>query len=412
MFIDNECFIKSERESNRFILDTSEIHFSFDTLNCSPIECYKILQCKRKVLSKNQDVFIVNHHINILKKYDTKIQTLEITDAKLSDCISNTNGVLPLEIIITKILNKHFLVNESNLWIYFVEHSENVIKIIYGLGDLIILSRKITRNQCQDGLVAEFMQNAHYMKRYGFKNELSVFSNFDEIILYCNENNNVFHVQKVSIEILCQKLKLEKTDRFHDVFLRYVDLNDFNYLFSNNSFYIFLSKYYNKISIFLAVFIMILGVACFCAEQQTSEVQKRLLSIEKYKSRIDTESLQTVIDYKNYQKINALYELMKLTESPNLLFEIAQISLQNIIYEIKEMHFETNGLTIKASTLESDIKKIGVAVKNKKAYKIKVEKMHQIPQKDLSLIFDSCDCDNNIDKRQKMVDVIICIQKK
>ena len=148
-FLENFSITHCDKSENfQIIVDYPEaFEFSIDRLRKSTIfDVLDHLRCQRKILSKNEDAFLVQYEsflLNFWKEKEYKIQKVTVTHNELLKIAENFDGIIPLEFLILDFCKKIENLEENTWWLYIAIHNENEIRIVAGQGCCLLLSRSI-----------------------------------------------------------------------------------------------------------------------------------------------------------------------------------------------------------------------------------------------------------------------------
>lgn len=332
----------SEVNYNKIIIDRTDIDFVLEHLkNCSVIDAYKILRCRTEVLLPHESIFLIrNDNFNLLKRNNFYIQKNTIDNPDFYKKINLSNGVFLFENVISEFCKRVSKIDENTWWLYIGEHQSSGIKFVAGVGNGIVFSRIIEQSKnFQEEIEFHTFKTLQYIKRFGFKDEIKIFSAIDNFVI----KNQFIEIIDLKRSFLEKNVKnVDDTEYvLVDFFSR--NKNVKTAFITENFFRYFLKNHLNKIFVFLFLCFFILGFWFLNIQKQIYDLkyfinqnEKTLLSTIKDSSK----TFEAKIDVNNFEYIQYVTKFLKESKNPIEIFKKLSIIFQGKKIQIETLSME------------------------------------------------------------------------
>lgn len=332
----------SEVNYNKIIIDRTDIDFVLEHLkNCSVIDAYKILRCRTGVLLPHESIFLIrNDNFNLLKRNNFYIQKNTIDNPDFYKKINLSNGVFLFENVISEFCKRVSKIDENTWWLYIGEHQSSGIKFVAGVGNGIVFSRIIEQSKnFQEEIEFHTFKTLQYIKRFGFKDEIKIFSAIDNFII----KNQFIEIIDLKRSFLEKNVKnVDDTEYvLVDFFSR--NKNVKTAFITENFFRYFLKNHLNKIFVFLFLCFFILGFWFLNIQKQIYDLknfinqnEKTLLSTIKDSSK----TFEAKIDVDNFEYIQYVTKFLKESKNPIEIFKKLSVIFQGKKIQIETLSME------------------------------------------------------------------------
>lgn len=332
----------SEVNYNKIIIDRTDIDFVLEHLkNCSVIDAYKILRCRTGVLLPHESIFLIrNDNFNLLKRNNFYIQKNTIDNPDFYKKINLSNGVFLFENVISEFCKRVSKIDENTWWLYIGEHQSSGIKFVAGVGNGIVFSRIIEQSKnFQEEIEFHTFKTLQYIKRFGFKDEIKIFSAIDNFVI----KNQFIEIIDLKRSFLEKNVKnVDDTEYvLVDFFSR--NKNVKTAFITENFFRYFLKNHLNKIFVFLFLCFFILGFWFLNIQKQIYDLkyfinqnEKTLLSTIKDSSK----TFEAKIDVDNFEYIQYVTKFLKESKNPIEIFKKLSVIFQGKKIQIETLSME------------------------------------------------------------------------
>lgn len=327
---------------NKIIIDRTDIDFVLEHLkNCSVIDAYKILRCRTGVLLPHESIFLIrNDNFNLLKRNNFYIQKNTIDNPDFYKKINLSNGVFLFENVISEFCKRVSKIDENTWWLYIGEHQSSGIKFVAGVGNGIVFSRIIEQSKnFQEEIEFHTFKTLQYIKRFGFKDEIKIFSAIDNFVI----KNQFIEIIDLKRSFLEKNVKnVDDTEYvLVDFFSR--NKNVKTAFITENFFRYFLKNHLNKIFVFLFLCFFILGFWFLNIQKQIYDLkyfinqnEKTLLSTIKDSSK----TFEAKIDVDNFEYIQYVIKFLKESKNPIEIFKKLSVIFQGKKIQIETLSME------------------------------------------------------------------------
>ncbi|MDR2646296.1 MAG: hypothetical protein LBC04_03950 [Holosporaceae bacterium] len=308
------------------ILDQNAIEFSLEKLrNCSLLDAYRVLFCKRKALSDQEKAFLIpKDKIILFGKSDFYIQKVSLP----KNLEKAEDKIYLIENVVMEFCSTYSKIFEHDWWLAANCGAQN-FRIIAGIGKGIILSRFLP---LYVDISEEISKTIMYLQRFGLKEEIKVFSSMEEIKIHL----------KISSEINCQKIFIPECNETETARL----LGRIKPVMTDGIHIKLLNDKALYIALLAIIFIL-------CKVEQSIRHTEKVISSLRKNTRIITKYIELEINNENFSAIKQFVSSLKKSHHPLELFEKASDICRKYDLSIEHLSFENETIKIKTSVHKS-----------------------------------------------------------
>ncbi|MDR2723807.1 MAG: hypothetical protein LBB25_01200 [Holosporaceae bacterium] len=307
-----------------YVLDRNDIEFYLEKLNnCSLLDAYKILNCKKKILSTQERAFLIpKDKLILFGKSDFYIQKISLPE----NLEKSDDKIYLIEDIIAKFCNSFSKISDSDWWLYAANYNSSSFRIVAGVGKGIILSRFLS--SCAH-MSIEISKTIVYLQRFGMGKNIKVFSPSKEIEIH----------PKINADVCCQKIITDECDEIAVDRLS----GEIKPIITNR---IHLKKILNDKILYAALPVMILVLA---KTDQSIRDHEKIISALQKDIHITTKHIELQINSENFSEAKQFISMLKNLHDPLELFQKASKICRKYNLPVEQLLFE-NGSIVKIKT--------------------------------------------------------------
>ncbi|MDR0631772.1 MAG: hypothetical protein LBF54_00800 [Holosporaceae bacterium] len=313
------------------ILDRDGIEFSLEKLvNCSLLDAYRVLNCKRKISSHNEKVFLIpKYKLNVFKKYNFYLQKVSLPQTSK---VPIDDEIFLIENVVAEFCNNINRIDEQDWWLYAACHSSGNLRIISGIGKGIALSRFLPSNSGESN-ENEIAKTIMYLQRFGMEKNIKIFSPLNMTDL------------KISPKIMHEKIRLKKCSNMDRVIADFLsDNNGITPIITNENFFEkFLS---NKLlcAVMFAISLILLEIYN-CVEDNKEEIRDLKKNV-----LVKTRDMELKINHENFQIVKRLFDVLENSHNPIALLRRTSDLCREHDIRIEQLSFENSNNQIRIKT--------------------------------------------------------------
>ncbi|MDR2067495.1 MAG: hypothetical protein LBP41_00710 [Holosporaceae bacterium] len=345
-------------ENYRIVLDLRNIDFSLEELpNCSLLEAYRILRCKKKAMSNNETAFLVHsNRWNFLKKSTFYIQKNSLEHCEFFHRLFHEDGIFLMENVVAEFCESVAKIEAETWWLYAAEHEHGNLRIIAGMGRGIVFSRFLSNNS---DICEEIFKTIIFLKRFGLEETIKIITALQgiETLSLQNVSFEIFkleeHGESKLMYFLSNRKKIKKIFLRKNWLMQYFDMKQFYYL------------------AFLAM--CILCFAILTIHKEIANEEQKIMELNKA-AIVDTQNFHLKINVNNFCFVKRFIDILKNSHNPlNELEKISRLCHENHI-PIEQLYVE-NCYFAQIKTLLSKKELEKLQKSHLKGFEISLEKL-------------------------------------